>query len=86
MYICVMASEEKVTISKEKYQQLLSYKSEVDILKHQLAQLQRMLFGQKRERFISADPDQGVLFELPEEETTEKETREVTYTRSTSKR
>lgn len=86
MYICVMASEEKVTISKEKYQQLLSYKSEVDILKHQLAQLQRMLFGQKRERFISADPDQGVLFELPEEETTEKETREVTYTRSTSKK
>lgn len=81
-----MASEETITISKKEYQQLLSFKSEVDILKHQLAQLQRMLFGQKRERFIGPGPDQGVLFDLPAEETTEKETQEVTYTRNKPKK
>jgi transposase len=81
-----MTSEKKVSISEKEYQQLLSYKSEVDILKHQLAQLQRMLFGQKRERFIGPDPDQGVLFELPAEDAAEKETQEVTYTRSKPKK
>jgi len=81
-----MASEKKVTISKEEYQQLLSYKSEIDILKHQLAQLQRMLFGQKRERFIGPGPDQGVLFEFPEEKAPEKETEELTYTRTRPKK
>lgn len=81
-----MASEKTVTISEEKYQELLSYKSEVELLKHQLAQLQRMIFGQKRERFIGPGPGQGVLFDLPAEETTEKKTQEVTYTRSKPKK
>lgn len=81
-----MASEKTVTISKEEYQQLLSFKSEVDILKHQLAQLQRMLFGQKRERFIGPGPDQGVLFEFPEEKAPERETEELTYTRTKPKK
>lgn len=76
-----MATGETITISKQEYQELLDFKAEVGLLKHQLAELKRMLFGQKRERFISTDPAQGMLFDLPLEETPEKQVEEITYTR-----
>ncbi len=63
-----MSKGETITISKQEYQQLLEVKSEVELLKEQLARLQRMIFGRKSERFVLPDPNQGVLFELPKEE------------------
>jgi len=55
-------------------------------LNQKIAQLQRMLFGQKRERF-EGDPDQGRLpFEASAEQHHQQETRheeEITYVRNT---
>lgn len=67
-----MTSEETITISKAEYQELLGLKSEVEWLRHQLAELKRMIYGSKRERFIAPDPLQNTLFELPALEEEEK--------------
>ena len=49
---------------------------------YQLAELKRLIFGSKRERFISnIDPQQGSLFELPEVKESEKPVEEITYKR-----
>ncbi len=76
-----MTSQETITISKAEYQELLRFKSEVEWLKHQLAELKRLVYGSKRERFIAPDPLQGVLFNLPEADVPVKEQEEITYTR-----
>ncbi len=82
MYLCHMASGETVIISKAEYESLLAYKDEVSYLSHQLAELKRLIFGSKRERFISnVDPQQGSLFELPEAEQAERTEEEITYKR-----
>lgn len=77
-----MANSENITISKAEYQELLKKVSEVELLRQQLADLQRMIFGHKRERFVLPDPNQGVLFDFPAEEVQEKQTQEITYTRT----
>ncbi len=77
-----MANSENITIPKAEYQELLKKVSEVELLRQQLADLQRMIFGQKRERFVLPDPNQGVLFDFPAEEVQEKQTQEITYTRT----
>jgi len=80
-----MASEENITITKAEYETLLKYKEEVSYLSHQLAELKRLIFGSKRERFISAtDPQQGSLFEVPQVEAIEKPSEEITYSRTKS--
>jgi len=81
-----MSKGENITISRAEYQELLNKSSEVDWLKDQLEQLKRMIFGQKRERFISSDPNQRVLFDLPAEEAPEKETEQISYTREKPKK
>lgn len=74
-----MASEEMITISKAEYEAL---KSEAEYLKHQLAELKRLIFGSRRERFVPAnDPQQGSLFDLPDPEQTERSEEEITYKR-----
>lgn len=91
-----MASGKTVTISEEEYLELLSIKteaekfkgeaeklqSEVEWLKHQLSELQRMIFGAKSERFVSPGPSQLILFDFPATSTPEKQTQEITYTRT----
>lgn len=77
-----MASEEMIYISQAEYQKLLGFKAKVEWLEHQLAELKRMIFGAKRERFIAPDPAQGTLFDLPEALLSEKQTEEITYTRT----
>jgi transposase/gamma-glutamylcyclotransferase (GGCT)/AIG2-like uncharacterized protein YtfP len=78
-----MIKQEMLQISAAELQAL---KDENQSLKEQLAQLQIMIFGSKRERFISQnDPDQLSLFDLPEVEEVEVETKEVSYTRKTKK-
>lgn len=68
-----------VTIPKAEYLQL---KQQVEWLEHQLAELKRMIFGAKSERFIAPDPAQGTLFDLPEAAVVEKQKEEITYTRT----
>lgn len=64
------STEEKVTISKAEYEDL----------KFQLAQLKRMIFGTKSEKFVPVDDAQISLFETPATEPEEK-TEEITYSR-----
>jgi len=62
-------TSETVILSKKEYEKLLS---DNEYMKQQLAELRRMIFGSKRERFISAentDTAQLSLFDTPEEET-----------------
>src|SRR5690625_4714617 len=69
--------EEKMGQAEQKF---LRYERKIDYLQGQIAQLQRMLFGQKRERF-EGDPSQGVLpFEASEQQTRHEET--ITYLRT----
>ncbi len=76
-----MASEKEITISREEYTAL---KQQNERLRQELAQLKRMIFGSKSERFISnEDPHQVSLFEQeyqPEEEP-KKEQKVDGYTR-----
>lgn len=74
-----MASTETITISKAEYDSLLG---QIALLKHQFAELQRMVFGAKSERFIAPIPNQPTLFALPEEEKVEPSQQEITYKRS----
>jgi transposase len=84
-YLCCMTNQEIITISKQEYQTLLSYKDEVSYLTHQLAELKRLIFGSKSERFVSTavDPQQGSLFEVPMDEPVEqKQQQQITYKRN----
>lgn len=74
-----MASTETITITKAEYEGL---KSEITLLKYQLAELKRLIFGAKSERFLAPIPWQLNLFELPEELPAEKHQEEITYTRT----
>ena len=74
-----MSSTELVTISKQEFEAL---RSENAWLKHQLAELKRLIYGAKSERFVSQNPDQATLFDLPSEQPQEKATEEITYTRN----
>jgi transposase len=78
-----MASEETVLIPKTEYEQLLSQKSRISLLEHQLAELKRLIFGAKSERFVSvSDMATGNLFEMPEAEPVQKQVEEISYTRN----
>ena len=66
-------------VPKEKYDKLLQ---EHNYLKHQLSELQRLIFGSKSERFVPETKD-GSQLELFEAEKTEKEAeiQQVSYSR-----
>ena len=76
-----METAETITISKTEYDQLIATKSEVAYLKHQLAELKRLIYGAKSERFITPNPEQTTLFDLPQEQPVETPTEHITYTR-----
>jgi transposase len=77
-----MITAETVTITRAEYEQLLAAKSQVAYLSHQLAELKRLIFGAKSERFIASHPDQATLFDLPAETLQQMPTEEITYTRT----
>lgn len=77
-----MATGETITISKEEYNRFLKLQDEVDYLSRQLAEMKRLIFGSKRERFISStDPQQITLFDLPEQQQAEQQKETITYER-----
>ena len=80
-----MESTETIVITKAEYLEFLDFKAQVSVLKYELAELKRMIFGVKSERFIAPVPNQPTLFELPEAEVIEKPKEEITYTRNKSK-
>ena len=79
-----MANTELVTITQHEFLEYQNLKSEVVWLKNQLAELKRLIFGAKSERFITPYPDQATLFDLTEETTAQNLTEDITYTRTKS--
>ncbi len=77
-----MENAKIVTITKAEYEQLIATQSEVAYLKFQIAELKRLIFGAKSERFVTTDVIQPSLFELPQEEALENPKEEITYTRN----
>ena len=69
-----MAGTDKVTITKAEYERFLA-------MEHELAQLKRMIFGAKSEKFIPSDPGQGSLFEVEAQAIAEKKQQQISYTR-----
>jgi transposase len=65
-------------VPKGQYEKLLS---ENQYLKQQLAELKRLIFGSKRERFVPAGDSQLSLFDIPGQGKQEKQTEEISYTR-----
>ena len=85
VYLFPMASEDTIIITRKEYNKFLAQGLEIEDLKYQLAELRRMIYGAKSERFATIDPEQGTLFDLPalEAEPDVKET--ISYTRNKPK-
>ena len=79
--LLIMTGEGPVTITKKEYDQFLAQRSEIELLKQQLSELRRMIFGAKRERFVPTDDNQTSLFDLPEP-TTKPVKEAISYTRN----
>ena len=73
------------------YQEIIAAKDrEIEQLKFQLAQLQKLIYGRKSETFIPAQADEqlnlfGTAQESSVQEAPEKETEQITYTRKKGK-
>jgi transposase len=75
-----MASQRMITIPEAEYLQM---QHQIKWLEHQLAELKRLVFGSKSERFIAAeDPAQLNLFDLPSPEVVPVMQQEITYVRN----
>jgi len=86
LYLCRMTEQKNITISLEEYQEFLKQKDEVLWLKSQLAELRRMIFGAKSERFVREGGEQQLaLFDIPSEEDTEEKVEQITYERKRPK-
>ena len=82
-------SEEGVFLTHEEYDNLMAQITDVNaikadhlFLKQELAQLKRMIFGAKSERFIQEDTGQLSLgMDIPKQDTPEIETEDLSFTR-----
>lgn len=79
--LLIMTSEGQVTITQKEYGQFLAQRSEIELLKQQLSELRRMIFGAKSERFVPSDANQASLFDLPGP-TTKPVKETISYTRN----
>ena len=83
-----LTKEELRKMNRRQDTQIAHLESEISYLKFQLDQMNRLLYGAKRERFISStDENQLSLpLEIEQEDTPEKEQEVVTYVREKKKR
>jgi len=82
-------SKELENMTKEELVDLASsLQSQVSHMQFQIDQMNRLLYGAKRERFISnVDENQLALpFDVPEDDAPEKEKETITYVREKQKR
>lgn len=78
-----MTSTEMIQISKAEYDALIALKSKFENVCFELAQLKKLVFGSKSERFApaSTDPQQMALFDI-QAQNIEIKTEQITYTRN----
>ena len=74
---------DSISIEMEKLRsEIAQQAATIFYLQHELDKLKRMIFGQKRERFLADQPCQPTLFDLPEPLSAKTETVEVSYVRT----
>ncbi|MDD7888323.1 IS66 family transposase [Flavivirga sp. 57AJ16] len=79
--------EQRVTITKKQHEFFLNQQKEIDLLKHQLAELQRMLFGAKSERFAPASEGQlSLSLDITVSEPQAEEVQDIAYQRKKVKK
>ena len=80
--------EEKEVVLEEKEAAINKMQTQISQMQFQIDQMNRLLYGARRERFISdADENQLALpFEVPQQEAPEKEKEVITYVREKNKR
>lgn len=79
-----MNSKENTPISTQKFVPIQQYKDlqcAYGVLKEQLSDLQRMIFGRKSERFVVVDDNQLELFESQQEHSSSSSTQQISYSR-----
>jgi transposase len=83
-----MSFEELLQVNKKLFSENLNLESKVADLQFQVEQMNRLLYGAKRERFIkNADENQMSLpFEVETEQEPEKQQETITYVRNKTKR
>jgi len=75
--------EETVTISKEAHKIFLDQEQKIIFLQQQLDELKRLIFGSKRERFVSVADDQASLFDFgPQQQEVLSKREQITYERA----
>ena len=79
-------AEKHISIPESEYQRYQQLDSELQLLKSQFSQLQRMILGVKSERFIPSDTDQLALFDATQKEEAKPETEEIIYQRNKNKK
>ncbi|MCK5375274.1 MAG: IS66 family transposase, partial [Alphaproteobacteria bacterium] len=82
------AIEEREASIEEKGVIIDKLQAQIDLMQFQIDQMNRLLYGAKRERFVAnADDNQLTLpFEVEQEEAPEKEKETITYVREKNKR
>ncbi len=80
-------NEDGVFLTHQEYDTLMAQNAELLYLKQELAQLKRMIFGAKSERFIPDDPGQLSLgLDVEQKENEEQETEDIAYKRRKAKK
>jgi transposase len=83
------AYEEQLLLTQEQEELREEYAGKIELLKHELAQLKKLIFLQKRERFVSTSVPEGAptLFDPPViEEISPEQVQDVSYTRVVKKK
>lgn len=83
-----MSKEELLNYSKKQEALIGDMQSRMERMQFQIDQMNRLLYGAKRERFVHDTDDKqlSLPFDVPEEETPEKEQQTIKYVRSKEKR
>ncbi len=83
-----MSFDELLEVNKKLESQKSELETRLNLMQFQIDQMNRLLFGAKRERFIQArDENQMVLpFDIEQESAPEKQQEIITYVRSKTKR
>lgn len=80
----IISDYQKIITEKDAFIQktILEKDAQIALLKHELSELKRLIYGSKSERFVPADPRQGILFDFPQQQVAEQPVEQITYTRN----
>ena len=78
--VAEQGTEERVSITKKEYDHLKEVAQRYEDIKHQLAELKRLIFGSRSEKYVGSDDSQLALFEQQAGQPVEQR-EEISYSR-----